>query len=39
MINEAIVEPASLDWLHGLGYEIQSGLAIAPGELDADWTD
>jgi type I restriction enzyme, R subunit len=32
MINEAIVEQAALDWLKGLGYDVLSGLAIAPGE-------
>ena len=31
-MNESIVEAAALDWLGGLGYEILSGLAIAPGE-------
>ena len=31
-INESVVEQATLDWLKGLGYEILSGLAIAPGE-------
>ena len=29
---ESVVEDAALDWLGGLGYEIVSGLAIAPGE-------
>jgi hypothetical protein len=31
-INESIVEQAALDWLKDLGYEILSGLTIAPGE-------
>ena len=31
-INESVVEQAALDWLRGLGYEILSGLIIAPGE-------
>jgi type I restriction enzyme R subunit len=38
-INEAIVEQAALDWLKGLGYEILSGLAIAPGESAAERSD
>lgn len=29
---ESIVEDAALDWLRGLGYEILSGLVIAPDE-------
>ena len=32
MITESIVEQAALEWLSGLGYEVLSGLAIAPGE-------
>src|SRR5712672_3733598 len=39
MINEDIVEQAALDWLKGLGYEVLSGLAIAPGETTAERTD
>jgi type I restriction enzyme R subunit len=39
MINEAIVEQAAIDWLGGLGYEIESGLAIAPGETAAARAD
>jgi type I restriction enzyme R subunit len=31
-ITESVVELAALDWLLGLGYEIVSGLTIAPGE-------
>jgi hypothetical protein len=31
-INESVVEQCSLDWLCELGYEVLSGLAIAPGE-------
>src|SRR5712672_1092279 len=39
MINEDIVEQAALDWLKGLGYEVLSGLAIAPGETAAERSD
>jgi len=39
MINESIVEQAALDWLKGLGYEVLSGLAIAPGEPAAERSD
>jgi len=39
MINEATVEQAALDWLGGLGYEVLSGLAIAPGESAAERAD
>ena len=35
-IMESVVEDAALDWLGGLGYEILSGLAIAPGEPAAE---
>ena len=35
-LTEAIVEQAALDWLRGLGYEVLSGLAIAPGETTAE---
>src|SRR5258708_4370088 len=38
-INESIVEQAALDWLAGLGYEVLSGLAIAPGETAAERSD
>jgi type I restriction enzyme R subunit len=31
-ITESVVEDAALDWLRGLGYDILSGLVIAPGE-------
>jgi len=34
-----VVEQAALDWLHGLGYEVLSGLAIAPGEPAAERAD
>ena len=34
-----MVEGAALNWLRGLGYEILSGLAIAPGEPAAERTD
>jgi len=33
------VEEAALDWLEGLGYEVLSGLAIAPGEPEAERAD
>jgi type I restriction enzyme, R subunit len=38
-ITESVVEDAALDWLKGLGYEILSGLAIAPGEPAAERAD
>jgi type I restriction enzyme, R subunit len=38
-LTESIVEQAALDWLGGLGYEVLSGLAIAPGEQAAERTD
>jgi type I restriction enzyme R subunit len=31
-ITESVVEDTALDWLKALGYEVLSGLAIAPGE-------
>src|SRR5882724_3299916 len=31
-ITESVVEQASLAWFESMGYEIVSGLAIAPGE-------
>jgi type I restriction enzyme R subunit len=34
-----VVEQAALDWLYGLGYEVLSGLAIAPGEPAAERAD
>src|SRR6266404_3299035 len=39
IVNESTVENAALDWLRGLGYEISSGLAIAPGETTAERSD
>ena len=36
---ESVVEDATLDWLKGLGYEVLSGLAIAPGEPVAERAD
>jgi Type I restriction enzyme R protein N terminus (HSDR_N) len=39
MFNESIVEQAALDWLKGLGYDVLSGLAIAPGEPAAERSD
>src|SRR4051812_21614129 len=38
-ITESVVERCSLDWLQGLGYEILSGLVIAPGEPAAERSD
>ena len=38
-ISESIVEQAALDWLSVLGYEILSGLEIAPGETAAERAD
>ena len=38
-INESVVEQAALDWLRGLGYEVASGLEIAPGEPAAERAD
>jgi type I restriction enzyme R subunit len=39
IITESIVELAALDWLGGLGYEVLSGLLIAPGEPAAERAD
>jgi type I site-specific restriction-modification system R (restriction) subunit len=38
-ITESVVEDAALDWLGELGYEVLSGLAIAPGEPAAERVD
>ena len=38
-VTESVVEQCALDWLRGLGYEILSALAIAPGEPAAERTD
>jgi type I restriction enzyme R subunit len=38
-LNESVVEDAAFDWLRGLGYEVLSGLAIAPGEPAAERAD
>ena len=38
-VNKSIVEQAALDWLDGLGYEILSGLTIAPGGPAAERSD
>lgn len=38
-LTESVVEQAALDWLGGLGYEVLSGLAIAPGEPAAERSD
>ncbi|HYG24677.1 MAG TPA: hypothetical protein VEH04_18030 [Verrucomicrobiae bacterium] len=38
-ISESVVEQCSLDWLGELGYQVLSGLTIAPGEAAAERTD
>ncbi len=38
-LTESVVEEAALDWLKGLGYEVLSGLQIAPGETAAERAD
>jgi type I restriction enzyme R subunit len=38
-LTETVVEQAALDWLGGPGYEIISGLVIAPGEPAAGRAD
>jgi type I restriction enzyme R subunit len=38
-LTESVVEDAALEWLAGLGYEVLSGLVIAPGEAAAERTD
>jgi type I restriction enzyme, R subunit len=38
-IAESVVEQCSLEWLSGLGYEVLSGLTIAPGETAAERVD
>ena len=38
-ITESVVEDAALEWLKELGYEILSGLTIAPGEPAAERKD
>ena len=38
-LTESVVEEAALDWLKELGYEILSGLTIAPGEPAAERAD
>ena len=38
-LSESVVEDVALDWLRGLGYEVLSGLAIAPGEPAAERLD
>jgi type I restriction enzyme R subunit len=38
-LTESIVEEAALDWLGDLGYEVLSGLTIAPGEPAAERSD
>src|SRR6266699_4925872 len=38
-ITESVVEQCSLDWLCELGYEVLSGLTIAPGEPAAERAD
>jgi len=38
-LTESVVEQAAPDWLCELGYEVLSGLAIAPGEPAAERSD
>ena len=38
-LTESIVEQAALDWFDGLGYEVLSGLTIAPAEPAAERSD
>jgi type I restriction enzyme R subunit len=38
-ITESVVEQVSLAWLESLGYEIASGLSLAPGEPAAERAD
>src|ERR1700722_9137541 len=38
-ITESVVENAALEWLKSLGWEIFSGLSIAPGETAAERSD
>src|SRR5688500_4691012 len=38
-ITESVVEECSLNWLRELGYEVFSGLTIAPGEAAAERSD
>ena len=38
-LTESAVEDAALERLGGLGYEVLSGLAIAPGEPASERTD
>jgi type I restriction enzyme R subunit len=38
-INESVVEEVALGWLRGFGYEVLSGLVIAPGEPAAERSD
>src|SRR6266404_1998279 len=38
-LTESVVEDVALDWLGGLGYEVLSRLAIAPGEPAAERED
>ncbi len=38
-LTESVVEDAALEWLGGLGYEIEFGLVIAPGETAAERSD
>ena len=35
-MNETIVETATLGWLEALGYRIENGVAISPGEPQAE---
>jgi type I restriction enzyme R subunit len=36
VVNESVVETATLGWLEALGYRIESGVTISPGEPQAE---
>ena len=38
-ITESVVEDAALEWLGALGYAVQHGPEIAPGEIFAERSD
>jgi len=37
--TESVIEEAALGWLEGLGYAVQNGIEIAPGELYSERAD
>ena len=39
ILNESVIEQATLDWLDSLGYVVKNGLDIAPGEPAAERQD